>query len=80
MSGIRKFLLVRDSGTCCFGGDPAITDRIQVTLSDPEGMRYKTGVCKVAGVFRLKPKPKVEGTQKGIPRGLYYHLDEAQVR
>ncbi len=33
--GIRQFLLVRDQGDCCFGGNPRITDRIQVTLVDP---------------------------------------------
>ncbi|HEX3725820.1 MAG TPA: hypothetical protein VHV08_06240, partial [Pirellulales bacterium] len=27
--GIRQFLLVRDQGDCCFGGNPKITDRIQ---------------------------------------------------
>ena len=32
--GIREFLLVRDEGSCCFGGNPKITDRIQVTLRD----------------------------------------------
>jgi NAD(P)-dependent dehydrogenase (short-subunit alcohol dehydrogenase family) len=31
-SGITQFLLVRDQGDCCFGGNPKITDRV-VTVS-----------------------------------------------
>ena len=28
--GITQFLLVRDQGSCCFGGNPKVTDRILV--------------------------------------------------
>ena len=35
VSKLKKFVLVPDMGTCCFGGDPAPTDMIEVTLEDP---------------------------------------------
>jgi hypothetical protein len=76
VEGIRTFLLVRDEGTCCFGGDPKINERIQVTLADPKGMKYATGLHKVAGVFHIRPAPQaVHG-----PGGIIYHLDEAILR
>lgn len=74
--GIRTFLLVRDQGDCCFGGNPTISERIQVTLSDPDGITYSPRLRKVAGVFRVRPLPNaVNG-----PGGVYYHLDEAMLR
>ncbi len=76
MHGIRTFLLVRDEGSCCFGGDPKVTERIQVTLADPAGMSYASGLHKVAGVFHVRPMPQaVDG-----PGGVLYHLDEAMLR
>ena len=30
--GIKQFLLVRDQGDCCFGGNPKITDRVLVQI------------------------------------------------
>ena len=32
--GIVQFVLVRDQGDCCFGGNPKITDRVLVQLRD----------------------------------------------
>ncbi len=73
---IRRFLLVRDQGSCCFGGNPKLTERIQVSLSDPRGMAYTAGICKVAGLFRVEVNPSaVDG-----PGGIIYHLDEAMLR
>jgi len=70
-SGIRQFLLVRDQGDCCFGGNPKITDRIQVTLKDPLRLTFNTRVNKVAGVFRLQP------VQNAVDAGgaVFYHLE-----
>ena len=32
MSGLKEFVLVRDKGQCCFGGNPKLTDMILVKL------------------------------------------------
>src|SRR5690606_36495557 len=39
-SGIKQFILCRDNGDCCFGGNPKLTDRILVTLKDPLRLTY----------------------------------------
>ena len=68
---IRDFLLVRDRGECCFGGDPKITDRIQVTLEDPLRLTYRPRLHKLGGTFRVEPAPT---TIDGAPGGIFYHL------
>ena len=75
--GIKTFLLVRDKGDCCFGGNPKLTDRIQVTLADPERLRFDPYLHKIAGTFRLVKDP-----DQAIDAGgeVYYHLDDGQLR
>jgi hypothetical protein len=53
---LKTFVLVRDNGTCCFGGTtPKLTDMIQVTLTDPLRLTYTPYVHKLAGTFRVDP-------------------------
>jgi hypothetical protein len=74
-SGIKKFVLVPDLGTCCFGGQPALTDMIEVTLQDPLRVAYSRRRLKLHGVLsvdtRLKP---VSGLN-----GVYYQMVVDQV-
>jgi hypothetical protein len=51
--GIETFLLCRDRGDCCFGGNPKITDRILVQLEGPLRLTYKPTLQKVAGTFHV---------------------------
>lgn len=74
--GITHFLLVRDKGDCCFGGDPKVTDRIQVVLSNPQGCEFSSGLFKVAGTFRISPPVKAVDAGGAV----FYHLDEATLR
>lgn len=52
--GIRSFILVKDSGQCCYGGNPDLRDMIQVEILDPHGVELDTGLVSVAGTFHLK--------------------------
>jgi hypothetical protein len=74
--GIKRFVLVPDMGTCCFGGQPKLTDMIEVTLRDPLRVEFARRKRKLAGVLtvdtRLKP---VSGLT-----GVYYQLDADYVR
>jgi hypothetical protein len=70
---IKKFVLVRDAGTCCFGTNPKITDRIVVDLVAPDGV-YTKDVVRVAGVFHVSPD---QAPGVGVA---YYHLDQAELR
>lgn len=75
-SGIRQFVLVRDNGTCCFGGPtPKLTDMIEVTLRDPLRLQYSTNMRKLGGILRVQP------TESGSELGrVIYHLDADYLR
>jgi hypothetical protein len=69
--GIKQFLLCRDNGDCCFGGNPKLTDRILVQLTDSRRMEYSKRLQKLAGTFRIKPAMAIDGAQGGV----LYHLE-----
>lgn len=73
--GITQFLLVRDQGDCCFGGNPKITDRVLVTLKDSKGISFTSRQRKIAGRFVVRPT----GTAV-LDGGVLYHLEDASVR
>jgi hypothetical protein len=73
--GLVQFLLVRDQGDCCFGGNPKITDRVLVQLADPAGIDFTLKLTKVAGRFRVQPAGAAD-----LQGGVLYHLDAARVR
>ena len=72
-TGIKQFTLCRDQGTCCFGGNPKLTDRIQVRVSDVRGINFNTWQNRVAGIFRVRPNNDPTGM------AAIYYLDEARV-
>lgn len=73
--GIRQFLLVRDQGDCCFGGNPKITDRVLVQMADKGGIDFTARMRKIAGRFSVRPA----GTSE-VEGGVIYHLEDAVVR
>ena len=74
--GIRQFVLVRDNGTCCFGGPaPKTTDMIEVTLQDPLRLEYSTRMRKLGGILRVQPSDSNSSLGQVI-----YHLDADYLR
>jgi hypothetical protein len=73
--GIVQFLLVRDQGDCCFGGNPKITDRVLVNLQDAEGIDFTPRMVKIAGRFAIRPAGSVD-----VDGGVLYHIEDAFVR
>jgi hypothetical protein len=75
-SNITRFVLVPDRGTCCFGGQPKLTDMIEVSIVSDDRLRYSLQMRKLAGTLhvdtRLKP---VSGLG-----GVYYRLDADYVK
>ncbi|MEM8681372.1 MAG: DUF3299 domain-containing protein [Planctomycetota bacterium] len=67
---LKRFVLVPDLGSCCFGGQPALTDMIEVTLDDPLTANYGMRCRKLTGVF------EVDTTLKPVTGlgGVYYRL------
>ncbi len=73
---IKRFVLIPDMGTCCFGGQPALTDMIEVTLQDPLRVDFARRKRKFAGVF------SVDGSLKPVSGlgGVIYQLDADYVK
>ncbi len=75
-TGIQQFVLVPDMKTCCFGGQPALTDMIEVTLRDPLRVDFSYSRRKLGGILKVSNKKKgVAGLD-----GVYYQLDADYVR
>ena len=69
-SGLKRFILVRDKGQCCFGGNPNITDMIEVKLQGDLEADFNMQPRKLAGTFRIGPGQSMHGLA-----GALYHLD-----
>jgi hypothetical protein len=56
---LRKFVLVGDFGSCCFGGNPKIHDVVAVTIkNDGDYVNYGYRLRRIGGEFKLHQKPK----------------------
>jgi hypothetical protein len=66
----KKFVIVPDLGTCCFGGQPPLTHMIEVTLTGDQYAHKDLRKKRLAGTFTVNPYLKpVDGLQ-----GVYYQL------
>jgi len=72
---VNHFILVPDMGTCCFGGQPKMTDMIEVVSPESEGIAYSTRRVKLAGTFALHLPP----TQTLGLDGVVFHLQADQM-
>ena len=72
MGEIRRFVLVPDMGTCCFGGQPKMTDMIEVKIVGKHGLHYTTLKRRLAGTFHVAYRVKQVA---GGLQGGYYELD-----
>ena len=73
---IKRFVLVPDLGTCCFGGQPKLTDMIEVTLEEPLQTAYSMTKRKLAGELKVDMSLKpVSGVN-----GVYYQLKADHLR
>jgi hypothetical protein len=75
-SGIRQFVLVPDMKTCCFGGQPALTDMIEVKLREPLRVDFTYRRRKLGGILSVSPNKK---SVAGLD-GVYYQLDADYLR
>jgi hypothetical protein len=68
-TGITRFLLVRDNGTCCFGPAPLLCDCILVTMEDGKSIDFPGNTpITVSGTFRLED---VRFEEEGNPLAIY---------
>ncbi|NNJ26331.1 hypothetical protein [Alienimonas chondri] len=73
---LGAFVFVKDSGECCFGGKPKLTDMIRVDMTGQKADFY-SGLVSVAGTFEVgdtgseeevKPLFRIKATQAGPAR------------
>jgi hypothetical protein len=57
INGLTTFLLVKDMGQCCFGGNPKPCDMVLVNMDQRKAVNYLTGLVSVSGVFHCQPMP-----------------------
>ncbi|GIW98404.1 MAG: hypothetical protein KatS3mg111_1737 [Pirellulaceae bacterium] len=66
----KRFVLVPDLGTCCFGKQPPLTHMIEVTLSGDQLATKSYRKQRLAGTLYVRPQLKpVDGLT-----GVYYQL------
>jgi hypothetical protein len=75
-NNIKRFVLVADLGTCCFGGQPPLTHMIEVTLRDPYRVAYSMRKLKLGGTLKVDKRLK---PLSGLG-GVYFQLDADYVR
>ncbi|MGC4004133.1 MAG: hypothetical protein QM811_13840 [Pirellulales bacterium] len=76
--GIKTFILCRDKGDCCFGGNPKISERVLIQLTDPVGIDYTDREQKFIGVFRNKKLSNAVDVSNG--GDVWYVLEGASKR
>lgn len=55
--GLKSFVLCKDMGECCFGGQPKPTDMILINMVDGKTVNYQEKrLVGVAGTLRVEPK------------------------
>lgn len=65
---LPSFLLLKDTGECCFGGEPAIQDMIGVKMSgDLLANHHEQVLVAVAGTFKVNENYGRTGAQKLEP-------------
>lgn len=65
MRGIKSFVLCRDNGDCCFGGQPKTTDMILVKMNGDKTVDFHDNkvMVSVSGVFKAEPTVDETGLQ-----------------
>ena len=73
---IKRFILVADLGTCCFGTQPKLTHMVEVTLRDPYRVEYSYRKLRLGGTLKVDPRLKPASGVSGV----YFQLDADYVR
>ncbi len=63
--GLKSFVLCRDNGDCCFGGQPKVTDMILVKMNGDKTAEFHDNkvMVSVSGVFQAEPTVDESGLQ-----------------
>ena len=75
---LKEFILVGDFGSCCFGGDPKITDVVAVSIIGDDTVDYGYSLRRIAGTFRLNKQTR-RTKEKDVPQ-VFYEIHTNEVR
>lgn len=68
---LTRFVMVPDFDTCCFGGQPAFTDMVEVRLAEPLKVDFSYNRRKIGGTLRVHTDmKKIEDLE-----GVFYELE-----
>lgn len=69
---LKKFILVGDFGSCCFGGNPKITDVVAVSIQDKnEYVNYGYRLRRIGGEFKVHRRRPKSVDEKDLPYVIY---------
>ncbi len=75
---VDHFILVRDFGTCCFGGQPPPTHMMEVKIvGKAPRVEYSTRMVRLAGKFAVMPPQVRESLEV---QDVVYHLEADYVK
>lgn len=74
---VEEFVLVPDFGTCCFGGQPALTDMVLIHLAPGEGAKFSRNWLGIAGKFKCDESQRRQVL--GL-RDVCYEMEKASLR
>ena len=71
---MTRFVLCRDNGTCCFGGQPKIQDMVEVKTREGFKADHTSSLRGIGGTFHAR----VERDPGGLGQ-ILDHIDDADV-
>jgi hypothetical protein len=76
---LREFILVGDFGSCCFGGNPKISEVIAVSIVIPDkSVNYGYGLRRIGGTFHFI-KETATTFEKEVPF-VHYHIEADYIK
>ncbi len=69
--GLTEFVIIPDLNTCCFGGQPDLTDMIEVTVSKENAIDFNRSRRRLTGVFHVTNYLDTRSDLKGV----FYKLE-----
>ncbi|HAW28017.1 MAG TPA: hypothetical protein DCY03_07845 [Planctomycetaceae bacterium] len=74
---LKSFILVKDNGQCCFGGQPDVKDMILVEMQGDKRADFYAGLVSVAGEF-LAEAPTAAGDLRPVYQIKGTHFEQAR--
>lgn len=75
---VQEFVLVPDMGTCCFGGQPKMTDMILIKTDEKSATEYRRRQLKLHGKFAFDPSHRRDFDKE--VKGVCYEMSVTDVK